>query len=384
MDDQAKTKEQLIEELALLRENGKCHIIEHETAEEVLKKEKELAQEYLNIVGVMVVIINNRKEVDLINKKGCEILGYQKEEIVGKNWFDHFLPRRLRAEVNAVADKLFSGDIEPVEYYENPVLTKSGEEKIIAWHNTVLRNEKGEIISLLTSGEDITERKQGEERLKKTMREKETLLKEVHHRVKNNLLNLYSLVNLQQMSLDERKNRNERLMLEDTKRRIYAMAKIHQMLYRSKNFSEINFKEYIKALLDEVQKTHCTDQKKITVSLELDPVVLDIERAVPCGLIINELLGNSFKHAFPGKKCGHIKIVLHQKARDLELQIGDDGMGMPAKFLSEKCKTLGLRLVTMLTKQLNGKLSFNGRNGSLFTIIFRNAIIRPGKERMRR
>lgn len=147
-------------------------ISERKQAEEDLKIEQDKAQRYLEIATVMLVVIDAKGKVVLMNKKGCEILGYNQEEIIGKNWFDNFLPERIRFDVKEVARKLLAGNIKPVEYYENPVLTKSGHEKIIAWHNTVLRDEEGKIIAHLSSGEDITERKQIE-------KEKETLYKEL-------------------------------------------------------------------------------------------------------------------------------------------------------------------------------------------------------------
>lgn len=133
-------------------------ITEQKQAEESLRMERDKAQSYLDIAGVILVVIDAKGDVTLINKKGCEILGYTQEEIVGKNWFENFLPERVRADVKEVARKLLAGDIKPVEYYENPVLTKSGEERIIAWHNTVLRDKEGKIIAHLSSGEDVTDR----------------------------------------------------------------------------------------------------------------------------------------------------------------------------------------------------------------------------------
>jgi PAS domain S-box-containing protein len=134
-------------------------------AETELKKERDRAQKYLDIAGVMLLAINADQEVVLINRKGCEILGYKEDEIIGKNWFDHFIPERDRKSVKEVFAKLVAAEIEPVEYFENSVLTKSGTEKIIAWHNTILTDEEGHITGTLSSGEDITEHKRAEKSL---------------------------------------------------------------------------------------------------------------------------------------------------------------------------------------------------------------------------
>ena len=138
-------------------------ITERKKMENIFKKERDKAQLYLDIAGVMLVAIDADQKVTLINKKGCEILGYDDEtEVVGKNWFDNFVQEKIRTEVKTVFAKLITGDNCLLEYYENPVLTKDGKERIIAWHNAMLRDETGKITGTLSSGEDITERKQGE------------------------------------------------------------------------------------------------------------------------------------------------------------------------------------------------------------------------------
>jgi len=133
------------------------------------------AQKYLDVAGAIVVAIGAQEEVTLINQKGCDVLGYEQEEILGKNWFDNFLPEAFRDETRSVFQRLMAGEIEPVEYFENPVLTRSDEERIIAWHNTILRDEAGNIIGILSSGEDITERKRAEEEIKRRGEELEAL-----------------------------------------------------------------------------------------------------------------------------------------------------------------------------------------------------------------
>ncbi len=140
-------------------------ITKHRKTEEILEKEKNKARRWLDIAGVMLVVIGADQKVSLINKKGCKVLGYKEKEVIGKNWFDNFIPKRVRHGAKAVFKKLMAGKIKPVRYFENPIVTKRGEEKIIAWHNTVLKNKKGKIIGTLSSGEDITKLKQSEQAL---------------------------------------------------------------------------------------------------------------------------------------------------------------------------------------------------------------------------
>lgn len=134
--------------------------------EETLRVERDRANMYLDIAGVILLVLDTQGKIMLINKKGCDLLGYTNEDIVGKNWFDNFIPEGIREKIRGVAAKLISGDIGSFEYHENPIVTKSGEEKLIAWHNAIFRDEKGNIIGRLSSGEDITERKQIEEAIK--------------------------------------------------------------------------------------------------------------------------------------------------------------------------------------------------------------------------
>ena len=143
-------------------------VAEREREEQLLQKEKDKAQKYLDVAGVMLVAIDSEQRVGLINKKGCEILGYKEEEILAKNWFDNFLPERIRDEVKAVFEKNVQAETQAPEYYENPILTKDGQERLISWHNTILRDEKGDVIATLSSGEDITERRKSEEALRES------------------------------------------------------------------------------------------------------------------------------------------------------------------------------------------------------------------------
>ncbi len=156
-------------ERKLCRINGVVRdITERRRVEEELRIEKERAERYLNIAGVMLATVNADESITLINEKGCKILGYKEGELIGRNWFDTLVPQRIRSEVRDVFRKLMAGDIEPVEYYENPLLAKNGEERLISFHNTVIRNANGQIVGVLTSGEDITERKQVEQRIRES------------------------------------------------------------------------------------------------------------------------------------------------------------------------------------------------------------------------
>jgi len=166
MDEKDLSREQLLNEMALL----KRRVSELEQAEserektwEALRREKDKAQQYLDIAGTIIVVINADQTVDVINRRGCEVLGYEQDEVIGENWFDRFLPTRSRDEVKGLFDGFVSGAGDAEKRFDNPILTKHGEERVIAWRNSVLRDEAGKIIGTLSSGEDITEHVQNRE-----------------------------------------------------------------------------------------------------------------------------------------------------------------------------------------------------------------------------
>jgi len=150
------------------------------------------------------------------------------------------------------------------------------------------------------------------------------------------------------------------------------MGKVHQMLYKSKNFSEIDFAAFIESMVNEMKITYNSYRKKIDVALELEPVALHMDTAIPVSLILNEMLVNAFKHAFPRKSEGQIVVTFKKKDNAYELQVNDNGIGMSEELLSGKGKTLGLRLIYMLSQQLHGSVLYKRSNGSQFTIAFKN------------
>ncbi|MFH1692535.1 MAG: histidine kinase dimerization/phosphoacceptor domain -containing protein [Candidatus Omnitrophota bacterium] len=343
-------------------------LIRRSFVEEALRSQGDLAQRYLDVAGVMLIIINSEGVVTSINKKGCDILGCKEEEVLGKDWFENFLPKNIRAEIKSIFGKLINGVMEPVEYVENPIITKDGQEKIIAWHNSILADKRGKYF-VVASGEDITQRRCHEVRLKQALCEKDVLLREVHHRVKNNLLILYGLIAFQQKILENEKGAKE--ALETVKQRIQAISLVHKLLYHLESYTQIDFSEYIKLLSNELTKAYVPSEKKIDLKLDLGLVTLNLDEAVACGLIVNELMLNAFKYAFAGRERGVVRVILKSKGDLRELSVCDDGIGMPEELVCEESKTLGMRLIFMLVRQLKGCLEYKKNNGSVFTVIFR-------------
>lgn len=214
---------------------------------------------------------------------------------------------------------------------------------------------------------DITQRKKAEKQIKEALKEKEILLKEIHHRVKNNLMVISSLLNLQ---ADYVKDKASYEMFMESKNRARSMALIHERLYQSTDLREIDFSDYIRTLSMELYRTYVINPEIIRLNLNLEPITVDINIAIPCGLIINELLSNSLKHAFPGNRSGEVDIKFHSKEGNLILEISDDGIGFPQDIDFNNTPSLGLKVVNVLVDQIDGEIKMNSGKGTSFTVTF--------------
>ncbi len=203
---------------------------------------------------------------------------------------------------------------------------------------------------------DVTARKAAEQQLKNSLREKELLLKEVHHRVKNNLHIISSLFDLES---NQSQNQQALKVFADSQNRIQAMALIHEQLYQAKEFGKVEFGDYIYRLANNLAFFYNDQIHSVQLVVEVEPVQINLETAIACGLLLNELVTNAFKHAFPNSKTGEVRIQLNQDAdRQFHLQIWDNGIGMPADLNWQTPTSLGLNLVRILAKQLKAQIKF--------------------------
>jgi PAS domain S-box-containing protein len=228
-----------------------------------------------------------------------------------------------------------------------------------------MRDEDGNIFAVVEVFKDVTERKRVEGEIKAALAEKEVLLKEVHHRVKNNMQIISSLLTLQSM---QTQNKSVQKMLQDSRDRIGSMALIHEKLYRSRDMTRVDFKDYVKDLADSLMDPY---KGRIALKMDVDDVPLGIHLAVPCGLIINELVSNSLKHAFLDEGKGEIEVRLKQSGEMLELAVRDNGIGMPEDLDIKNTVTLGLQLVDTLISQVHGETELNRTDGTEFRIKFK-------------
>ncbi|MBD3883881.1 PAS domain S-box protein [Phormidium tenue FACHB-886] len=230
-----------------------------------------------------------------------------------------------------------------------------------------LKDETGAVVLLIPEGRDISDRKQAEQ-AKASLEEKEVLLQEIHHRVKNNLQIISSLLNLQSKYIKDPATLE---VFKESQERVRSMALIHEKLYQSEDLAQIDFAEYIQSLTANLFRSYAVKAQPIALKLEVSPVSLNVDTAIPCGLIINELVTNSLKHAFPTAQTGEIFIQFYADAdHRLTLIIGDNGIGLPQGLNLKTIRSLGLQLVFNLTKQLKGTIDISHQQGVLFKITF--------------
>ncbi|MGK7921815.1 MAG: PAS domain-containing protein [Trichodesmium sp.] len=215
---------------------------------------------------------------------------------------------------------------------------------------------------------DISDRKQAEVQIQKSLAEKEILLKEIHHRVKNNLHIISNLLDLQSDYIEDQ---NIQELFADSQNRIQTMALIHEQLYQSKDLGQINFREYLHTLMDNLLSSYYVGENMIQPIINVEPITLNLETAIPCGLLINELVTNSLKYAFPNGESGEICVELYQdKQQKIHLTIKDNGIGIDQDFDWQNSSSLGLKLVQILSKQLKAEIKFDCTQGTVVNLIF--------------
>ena len=295
-----------------------------------------------------------------VNKAFEKITGLK--DVIGKN-VTAIIPKiqETNPELFEIYGRVaLTGKIERFETYQ-PVLD--------AWYSiSVYSPAKEFFISIF---EDITESKIAEKTIRASLKEKEVLLRELYHRTKNNMQVVSSLIGLKSASIKDEQMKN---ILHEMKNRIQTIALVHQKLYQSQNLSRVDLKEYITDLVNLLINSYAAEQDKITFTLNLENINVLIDTAVPCGLIINELISNSYKHAFPGDMKGNIDIRLKKLEEDtIELVISDNGIGIPDGFNLLGKNTLGMQVFyNIATEQLMGDVKVDSSCGLTFTIHFKD------------
>jgi len=315
----------------------------------------------INNAGDAIYLSDLQGRLLRVNYESERQTGYSREELLNMNVLDlnatHLTPEALSELVRKITQTRKAS-------FETWNLHKDGHEFPVELR--VVYVDMGSEAALLGISRDITERKRAEEVMARSLHEKEILLKEIHHRVKNNLQIISSLLSLQEQKLSDLGMLD---VLAESRGRIMSMALIHDQLYHSGNFAEIGMEEYLHQLLPRLIQTY-KGKRDISLRLDMHPIPLSLDQAIPFGLIMNELTTNALKHGFMERSTGVISIAATLSEGMINLSVEDNGAGLPLGFMLEKQGTLGLQIVTMLIGQLHGDLAMTSGPGTCFRLRF--------------
>jgi PAS domain S-box-containing protein len=311
------------------------------------------------------VVIHSGGKIISANSAAMELLGAKShEDFVDKPLLDFVHPDYIETVMERIEEMLGNKAVPPVE---EKFISLDGEVIDVEVLATGFHYKNKHAVQVVFR--DIGERKKAEKEIKTSLKDKEILLKEIHHRVKNNLQIISSLLDLQANYVDDDEAIN---VLQESQNRVKSMALIHEMLYQSTDLASINLSEYIQNLVQDLFYSYGA-KNNIKPIINMEQIFLNIETAIPCGLIISELISNSLKYAFPNNKTlGEIFIGIHLHDKEFELIISDNGIGLPQDIdFKDMQSSLGLRLVNMLVKQIEGSIELERAHGTKFKIKFK-------------
>ncbi|HKK44160.1 MAG TPA: PAS domain S-box protein [Balneolaceae bacterium] len=342
-------------------------LTEQKKAQEQLRKNEQLFRKlFLKAPGAMIMV-DKENRVKMVNQSFEELFGYTQEELIGQDLDEVIVAKNELESVPRMPGKEFKDG----KFYSDVArYTKAGK-KLHLLLGAIPVFLDDEPIAGFGIYVDITEQKEYERKLQESVKEKQVLLEEIHHRVKNNLAIVSGLLQMQVLSVDDVRLTN---FLQVSQLRIQSMAIVHEMLYQSKNLSEIQMDRYVERLVEQIADTLNPQHQDIEVHIESDKFVLNINQAIPCALIINELVTNSFEFAFEDRSMGTIEVLVSQKDDVIEVEERDDGRGLPDNFDEMRKTSLGMSLIENLTKQLGTKININtGDWGTSFKFCFTKA-----------
>ncbi len=365
-----KTPDKLIHELQV-------HQIELEMQNEELRKThlvlEDIKDRYIDLYDFAPVgyfTFSHDGLIKDVNLTGAALLGIARLKLINRG-FGHFVaPEDLELWDRHIKRVLQNEEKQTCELW---IKLDNGSNLYVRLGSIRIEIKDGNYL-MHTAMSDITERKRSEEKIQAALKEKEILLREIHHRVKNNMQIISSLLRLQSKYIKDEKYR---VLFEESQNTIRSMSLIHEKLYNSEDMAKLDFKEYIGDLVNSLFHSYGVNTSLITSRINIENVSLGIDFAIPCGLIINELITNSLKYAFPDGRKGEIKIAFSKINENIyELFVGDNGVGIPNDIDIGNTESLGLRLVTMLVNdQLEGEIYLKRNNGTKFRIVFKGVNI---------
>ena len=334
---------------------------EREKAELALRKEKFFTDKLLDSMSGLFYLLDENLIIKRVNQSFLSLLGYSLEEVIGQP-VKKFIAEEDLELLDEIIEKIENSDEPSVELR---LIDKGGRKLHYLFTGTFM--EQGGDNYIIGTAIDISERIQAEVQVKEALQEKEILLAEIHHRVKNNLAVVSGMMQLQAME-DDDKNVQEKLLSSVS--RIKSIAMVHEQMYKSESFSSLRFDESMDLLLENIQQISRSPELKVDSTISTDEINLNINQAIPCAIIVNEVVTNMYKHAFSGRKKGVIKIQAKEKSGKISLTFKDDGIGLPENVLTSESSNLGFKLIDLLTKQLNGALKVTSENGTTISLTF--------------
>ncbi len=335
-------------------------IIQRKYAEQEVQSALEYTRSVIEANPDLMVVLDMEGRILDINAAGKTLTGIAREELLGQKYFGYL---EDDGTLETAFDRLMrDGSIENFVRIRHT----DGHRTPLSVHAIVVRWSGNIPDRIIVSAHDITKQKADEAAIKASLDEKVILLREIHHRVKNNLQIIISLTNLQMRNSTDP---SVKQMMAETQNRVRAMSLVHEKLYRSESLSQIDFAEYTRFLATQLFSFYTIDTRRVNLDVTLRRMMVDINTAVPLGLIMNELVSNALKHAFSDGRKGTLAIRggTDEKGQ-ITLVIGDDGVGVPPDFDLQNSPTLGMRLVTSLVDQIGGSITLDTRNGTVFTI----------------
>lgn len=360
---------------------GTLAIFRDITERKLAEQEMEIFKNIIENSNYGSAILNEEGEFIYLNKYFADLHGYSQEELINQNSnliakpvIDEYelsseenvedLKLNEKSKSEQQFKNLLNGSYEPVEVLSKH---KNGDVVPLLMNSILLKNREGNSNLTAIVGMDLSLQKENEKIAIKSLQEKELLLMEVHHRVKNNMQIISSMLNLQMKFASDEVSKAQFKICQT---RVKSLSLIHEKLYRTKDFHQINFADYVKSLVAMLHQNYREDCGYIKFEYDMDDIYLNINMAIPCALIINELVTNSFKYAFPDKSSGNIKISLVVSEGEYNLIVSDDGIGIEGEIDLVDPPTLGLLLVKSLTTQLHGKLELDKNSGTTIKISF--------------
>jgi PAS domain S-box-containing protein len=348
-------------------------ITERKETEEAVRAAERLFRHLATMAPVGIIQTDAQGLCLFVNDQWCRLTGLSAEASRGDGWRAALHPED-RARIDAAWEEAVRTGQEFAA--DHRFLRPSGEVRWSSARAVALHDAQGRVTGYLASAMDITDRYQAEKQVRAALHEKETLLKEVHHRVKNNMAVIASLLGMQAARAADTEAAS---ILQECRNRVHAMAAIHEELYQSGDLAHIDLGPYVQRLCAELERSSGGPAGQVHARVCVPPLPVDLETAVPLGLIVNELVTNAFKHAFPAGRGGEVVVRLAAEAGDrVTLTVQDDGVGLPAGLDPGRARSLGLRLVHSLARQLRAQVALENGTGTTVRLTF--PLPGPGRE----